>query len=243
MIGASIPNIKTLGRELYRKINKRYPAIGNIFRRIQFRKPFNSLTKTISGFGNVISYKNSILTSVVFNIQGNRNIVQIEDAALLEGVTFSIHGDDHKILIGRNCSFGHGSSLYLEDCKGTITIGENSTFEKVHIASTEPGSKIAIGSDCMLAKDIDIRTGDSHSIVSVSTGQRLNYAEDVIVGNHVWIAAHCVLLKGVHISDDSIVATGSIVTRKFDRKNIVIAGNPAIVVKEGINWTRQRTYQ
>jgi acetyltransferase-like isoleucine patch superfamily enzyme len=233
--------IKNSIREYYTKINKRYPALGNIFRRICYNRPVDITTKAISGSGNIISYKNSILTSVVFHIKGDRNYIQIAEGSLLEGVTFSIRGDDHTILIGRNCSFGPGSSMYLEDCRGVITIGENSTFGQVHIASTEPGSKIEIGSDCMFANDIDIRTGDSHAIVSASTGERLNYAQDVMIGNHVWVAAHCVLLKGVHISDDSIVATGSVVTKKFNEKHIIIAGNPAIVVKEEINWTRQRT--
>ena len=35
----------------------------------------------------------------------------------------------------------------------------------VHIAVTEPGSKVQIGKECMFANDIDIRTGDSHSIL------------------------------------------------------------------------------
>jgi acetyltransferase-like isoleucine patch superfamily enzyme len=243
MIGKSIDSIKVLCRNLYNTINKQYPAIGNIVRRIRFSKPLNSIAKNISGIDNVITYKNSILSSVVFKIHGDRNTIQIGDGCLLEGVTFSIHGNDHKIIIGVNCSFMQGSSLYLEDSYSSITIGEGTTMGKVHMASTEPGSKIVIGNDCMLAYNIDIRTGDSHSIISVSTGQRLNYAKDVVIGNHVWVAPHCVLLKGVHILDGSVVATGSIVTRKFDKKNVVIAGNPAVIVKEGVDWTRQRTYQ
>jgi len=45
---------------------------------------------------------------------------------------------------------------------------------EVHIAVTE-NSKVLIGEDCMLANDIDIRTGDSHSVIDMETGERLNF--------------------------------------------------------------------
>jgi acetyltransferase-like isoleucine patch superfamily enzyme len=102
---------------------------------------------------------------------------------------------------------------------------------------------MTIGHDCMFAYDIDVRTGDSHSIIETSSQARVNYAENVTIGNHVWIAAHCSILKGIVISDDSIVATGSIVTKAFFRHGTIIAGNPARVIKEGITWSRKRSYE
>lgn len=45
--------------------------------------------------------------------------------------------------------------------------------------------------------------------------------------------------KNVKISDNSIVGWGSIVTRKFDEPNVIIAGIPAKVVKRGVNWDRK----
>ena len=49
-----------------------------------------------------------------------------------------------------------------------------------------------------------------------------------------------IILKGVTIPDNSIVATGSIVTREFKDKNVLIAGNPAKIIKEGVDWSRNR---
>jgi len=40
--------------------------------------------------------------------------------------------------------------------------------------------------------------------------------------------------KNTKISDDSIVGWGSIVTKKFEDKNIIIAGTPAKIVKRNI---------
>lgn len=43
----------------------------------------------------------------------------------------------------------------------------------------------------------------------------------------------------VSIGDNSIVGWGSIVTRRFDEPNVILAGIPAKVVKRGINWDRR----
>jgi acetyltransferase-like isoleucine patch superfamily enzyme len=124
-----------------------------------------------------------------------------------------------------------------------IEIKSNCTFEKdVHIAATEPNSVITIGADCMFAYDIDVRTGDSHSILDAQTGKRINYAKNVIIGDHVWVASHCSILKGAELKKNSIVATRSVVTKAFDKEGIVVAGSPAVVVKENITWSRKRIY-
>jgi len=112
----------------------------------------------------------------------------------------------------------------VEDSDCLLTIGEKSTFEDVHFALTEPNSRMKIGRDCMFATDVDIRTGDSHSIISQESNQRVNYAEDVFIGDHVWIGARSIVLKGSSISDNSIVGTGSVVNKRFEMPGIIIGG-------------------
>jgi len=85
--------------------------------------------------------------------------------------------------------------IWIEDSGGVVKIGNKTTVEKVHFASTE-GGEIIIGRDCMLANDIDIRTGDSHSIISNDSGERINHAQDVNLKDHVWVGAHVRILKG-----------------------------------------------
>ena len=55
--------------------------------------------------------------------------------------------------------------------------------------------------------------------------------EDIIIGNNVWIGAGCTILKGVKISDNCIVASGSVVPRGDYPKNSILAGNPVKIVK------------
>ena len=158
----------------------------------------------------------------------------------MNNVTFYMRGDNHLVIIKSGCRFNDKSEIWIEDSDCSLSIEEGSSFESVHLALTETGSKISIGRDCMFASDIDVRTGDSHSIISEKTGERINRAKDVRIGNHVWVAAHCVLLKGVSIADNSVIATGSVVTRSFEKSGVIIGGNPAVQLKEEINWLRER---
>ncbi|MCI5146019.1 MAG: hypothetical protein D3923_10930 [Candidatus Electrothrix sp. AR3] len=230
-------------RKLYKKVSHRYPLIGSLINRIYYRKPFNSVKRKISGNNNTIMYGNAILSSVFFNISGNDNTIEIMDDCFLTNVVFYIRGDGHKVLINRGCRFNRGGNIWFEDNSCSLLIGENSTFEDVHLALTEPNSRITIGQDCMFAYDIDIRTGDSHSIILKDSNQRINYAKDVSIGDHVWVAAHCNLLKGSTVPNDCVIATGSVVTKKYNFQGTIIGGNPAKEIKHGITWSRKRIYK
>lgn len=228
---------------ILKKFGTSYPLIGSLILRVSHRTAFNSIKHTIHGKNNTISYKNSLLSSVIIDVLGDNNMIEIQAGCTLNNVTFYIRGDGHRVLINRGCHFNRGGNIWLEDSHCSLVIGEYSTFEDVHLALTEPNSQMEIGRDCMFAYDIDVRTGDSHSIISRESNERINYAEDVTIGDHVWIAAHCTLLKGSVIPAESIVATGSIVTKKYSTTGIIIGGNPARKLKSGITWTRKNIYK
>jgi acetyltransferase-like isoleucine patch superfamily enzyme len=184
-----------------------------------------------------------ILFNCTFDIIGNENIIEISELSSFNNVTFFIRGSNNKIKIGKNVRFNRGGSIWIEDCSCEAIIGDYSTFEDSHIAVTEPSSKIHIGKDCMFAYDIDIRTGDSHSIIDSLTNERINFAKSINIGNHIWVASHVSILKGVNIADNSVIATRAVVTRSFNDNNILIGGIPAKKLKDNINWERERIYK
>ena len=53
----------------------------------------------------------------------------------------------------------------------------------------------------------------------------------VIIRDNVWIGMNAVILKGVTIGENSVVAAGSVVIKAF-APNVVVAGNPAVMVKK-----------
>ncbi|MCC8145046.1 MAG: acyltransferase, partial [Bacteroidales bacterium] len=147
-------------------------------------------------------------------------------------------GNNHKVNIGNSCKY-KGGSIWIEDEYCELVIGQKTTIESAHLALTEPHRKIIIGEDCMLSMNIEFRTGDSHSILNNDTGERINFGKDIILGNHVWIGANCIILKGTTIGENSVIGTQSLVTKNIPN-NSIAAGIPAKIVKNNINWSRER---
>ncbi len=197
------------------------------------------LRESIQGRDNIFQAEGARLSNVELDIIGDRNRILVGEGSILINLKFHIRGSDHLIDIGKNCRVTRGGSFWMEDNECELTIGQGTTMVDVHIAVTEPHSKVAIGEECMFANDIDLRTGDSHSILDESTGRRINFAENVTIGRHVWVASHAILLKGIEIGENSVVASGAIVTKSCEPGSL-LAGNPARVIKTGISWKRER---
>ena len=193
----------------------------------------------ILGRGNKIVNK-GVLFKVKYDIIGNNNIIEIGNRTVLSNLKIYIRGNNHFLKIGEDCFF-RGGSVWFEDNDCQIFIGDKTSIESAHLAVTEPMRKILIGEDCMFSTDIEFRTGDSHSIIDHTTKMRINYAQDIVVGNHVWVGARSTVLKGVNIDDNVIVGTNSLVTSSVPAHSIV-AGIPAKVIKNNADWLRERIY-
>ena len=121
----------------------------NILKKMGGREevPLGSTTviRSIQGDDNSLHYKDAQLNSVKFDIVGNGNRIIIKPGCVMNNVTFFIRGDGHRILIRRYCRFNGGGSIWLEGEDCSLDIGRKSTFENVHLALTEHGSKLSIG--------------------------------------------------------------------------------------------------
>jgi acetyltransferase-like isoleucine patch superfamily enzyme len=228
-------------RGVYRALSADAGPFGTALWRLRNGHPLDSGRRRIRGSANRFTHDGAILHDVSLDIEGDRNRVRIHPRSMLHSVRIRIRGNDHTVVIGPGCVFAEGGDLWLEDERGTLEIGAATTFVNAQLAVTEPGTSIRIGSDCLFAYDIEVRTGDSHPIVDARTGQRLNPAADVSIGDHVWVTAGCRFLKGSRVADGSVVGAESVVTRAFDEPGTVIAGDPARVIRSGIRWQRSRT--
>jgi acetyltransferase-like isoleucine patch superfamily enzyme len=88
---------------------------------------------------------------------------------------------------------------------------------------------IEIGDDCGISDNVTITDSDNHTIVG-----REN-SSPVIIKDHVWIGKNSTILKGVTIGKGAVVAAGSVVVKDVP-EYCLVAGVPAKVIKENVNW-------
>lgn len=125
-------------------------------------------------------------------------------------------------LIGLNhrCMFGCSS---YKDSAGEIIIGKFCGFSGVSIWSV---SKICIGNNVRVGANTLIMDHDAHM-----DDIRTSLPKDIIIEDNVFIGANCVIKKGVHIGENSMIGMNSVVTRDIPA-NCVAVGIPAKVIRE-----------
>jgi acetyltransferase-like isoleucine patch superfamily enzyme len=149
---------------------------------------------------------------------------------------------------GKNCKIRisdhsrvENSIFWLEDDNNYLEIGKNSTFEGVKFYITELNSEIRIGEGCMFSNEIELRTGDSHTIYDKNNHERINSARDIFIGDKVWVAAHNKILKGSKIPNNVILGLGSLVTANSEfESDAIYAGSPISLIRQNVGWKRER---
>lgn len=157
---------------------------------------------------------------IIVRIHGNNNTVILEDNEMPCYAT---------LVLGR-------SDAPVDNC--VVHIGKRCSMGGLFMQIHEDGMKVTIGDDCMFSVNIRFWTSDMHSILD-SDGNVTNFGKHITIGNHVWLGANVTLCKNTIIADNCIVGTQSVVAGKFTTPNCIMAGNPARVVKENINWDRK----
>ena len=191
-----------------------------------------------SGNNNKVINHGGVKVGSRIQIIGNNNKLILERGSMLLNSLVRISGDNNVVCLKSN-SYVSGAELWVEDNNCELSVGER-TFvgHHSHLACTEDASKLIIGADGMISSYVQIRTGDSHSILDID-GNRINQARSVIIGNHCWLGEGAKVLKGVTLEGDDIVSTGAIVTNSF-AKNLLLGGIPAKVLKEKVTWDSKR---
>lgn len=134
----------------------------------------------------------------------------------------------------------YDNSRILAGNNNFVEIGAYTTIKDVNFfLDTSEYTNVKLGKDCMLSYDIIIRTNDGHTIYDKNTREILNPLKDVVIGDHVWIGARAMILKGSHIPSNSMVGACSLVNKEFSEENTVIGGIPAKVIKKDVNWDRK----
>lgn len=170
-------------------------------------------------------------------ITGDNNQISIGKALSYSSLNLNLRGNDKAISIGpSNKNINNLKIVSIRGNSQTVTIGNNFSCGGMEIQMNDGDENLSIGNNCLFSWGIKARTSDGHSIIDLETNKPINFPDDINIGNSVWISEDVKILKGAHIPDNCVVGSSSIVTKKFQEQNSVIAGIPAKVVKSGIKW-------
>jgi acetyltransferase-like isoleucine patch superfamily enzyme len=153
-----------------------------------------------------------------------KGIVTIGSGSLLAG-TFVVETNGGRIRVGNNTFIGGGMFVCADE--------------------------ITIGSDVMFSWGCTVMDTDAHSLLwehrkhdvrdwkrGVDEGMMGRYkdwthvkSKKIEIKDKAWIGFNVIILKGVTIGEGAVVAAGSVVTKDVPAYTVV-AGNPAVIVKQ-----------
>ena len=118
--------------------------------------------------------------------------------------------------IGRSCyfqgpiQFNYGSHTYIDDhffANFNLTVMDDARIEIGHHVMFGPNESLMATNHPLIATERTAMTyPDGHTSVS-------EYADPIIIGNYVWLAAGVIVTEGVRIGDGAVIGAGSVVTR------------------------------
>lgn len=160
-------------------------------------------------------------------------------------ISLTAGSNKNDILIGDNTRmFGNlkaaGGKIIIEE---DVHIGPFSTIgakDLVHIKRLS-----------MISTKVDIIDNNNHPInpkdrmiMNIKGGKpwlktwQYSDSKPIYIGENTWIGKNSLILKGVSVGANSIVAANAVVTKSVG-ENIIVAGNPAKIVKSEINISNQ----
>lgn len=178
---------------------------------------------------------NIIGNSVITIRQGHDNIITIGEHGKFNKLRIDINGNHNQVIIAEHVKFS--GQLLIVGNHLRIHIGARTTAIDCYILARD--KSVIIGKECMISRGIEIRATDVHKVYDIDSSSRLNTAHsDVILGDHIWIAANVTISKNVFIASGCIIAAGAFVNKSIDTSNCMVAGTPAKTIRQNVRWER-----
>ena len=142
---------------------------------------------------------------------------------------------DGKIIFYGDASIGHGSKVSVGE-NGVLEIGKNFTITAE--TSIICHKKIKFGNNVLISWENLFMDTDFHKIKNKEKNSIINEPEEISIGDNVWFGCKNTILKGSQIKNNCVIGSNSLINKKFNKDNLLIAGNPAKILKENIVWER-----
>ncbi|WP_270991669.1 acyltransferase [Campylobacter upsaliensis] len=148
-----------------------------------------------------------------------------------------------KICIADNVHLGYyPSHLFFNACNHIDVRGgggsnamisvDSGTFINNNFSLVAYKESIHIGRNCFIGTNFQAMSSDFHALtIKNRNDERYIQSASVEIGDDCFIGNNVIVLKGVKLGSGCVVGSGSVVTKSFGA-NLIIAGNPARLIKE-----------
>ena len=115
---------------------------------------------------------------------------------------------------------------------GHLVIGDDVWIGPGNLLSAVGSATLSIGSHCDLAPQVTLLTG-THTVWGGITKHMAGTgcARSVSIGDGCWLCARSLILPGVTLAEQTIVAAGAVVTTTCTEPRVLLAGTPAKIAK------------
>lgn len=129
--------------------------------------------------------------------------VTIKKHFISDGRFVLMTGENAKLYIGENVYFNEGGMI---SCKGRITIGDG----------------------CMFGPNVKIFDNNHQFNANHGVSNKYKY-DEIIIGEHCWIASNVVILKGTKIGKNCVIGAGCVVSGEIPDASIVTQGRDLLI--------------
>ncbi|ELG8494751.1 acyltransferase [Campylobacter upsaliensis] len=147
-----------------------------------------------------------------------------------------------KICIADNVHLGYyPSPLFFNACNhidvrggggNTMISIDSGTFINNNFSLVAYREGIHIGRNCFIGTNFQAMSSDFHGLtIKNRNDEKYIQSASVKIGDNCFIGNNVIVLKGVKLGSGCVVGSGSVVTKSFGA-NLIIAGNPARLIKE-----------
>lgn len=133
----------------------------------------------------------------------------------------------------RNMFGGVGKNCWIEspfncDFGYNITVGDN--FYTNTNCCILDCAKVTIGNNVWIGPNVGIYT-PNHAFDGKERSDGYEKSLPIVIGDNVWIGGGVNIIGGVRIGENSIIGSGSVVTKDIPA-GVIVAGNPAKIIRE-----------
>ena len=201
--------------------------------------------ETIKSQEDIANLKNNrvdgnpnIINSTI-SFKGNNNILYCEGNVKITNAQLLFEGNNSIVYLSSSMNSQYSFTLVIYN-NSTFFIGREGNLSSPVNINIQENQNVIIGADCSLSSGVNIRTADIHPIYDNQSKQRINYAQSVFIGDHVWIGHLAYISRGVQIGSGAIVDNYSFVPHNARiHSNSLVVGNPAQIEKQNVFYTKE----